>query len=234
MSDSDNSPRRSGGIDFEGDVDVGGDVAGRDVNKSVTVGFSEKAVQRLVITVGVIVFVTAACFFTGGVALGAGLSALNREVNSSRDAAASFTEKLQDAEAVSAGETQRFEFSEDELSSYVRFVAGPQIGLSDGKARIIDQDSIVVGGKLAGLGNLNVAATYRLQENEDTAFQLESAAVQLVSIEGSSFGWVAVPNALLQQYTQPVEDRLGNFRVTHIQSIAGSGGGGLALQVTAP
>jgi hypothetical protein len=234
MSDSDNSSKRSGGIDFEGDVDVSGDVAGRDVHKSVTVGFSEKAVQRLVITVAVIVFVTAACFFTGGVALGAGLSALNRQVNSSEQAAISFAEKLQDAESVAAGETQPFVFSEDELSSYVRFIAGPQIGLSEGKARIVEPDLIAVGGRLAGLANLNVAATYRIQEHAENAFQLESAAVQLVPIEGSSFGWVAVPNALLQQYTRPVEERLGDYIVTDIRAIGGDGGGGLALQVTAP
>jgi len=82
-SDSGDNEYRSGGIDVEGDASVGGDVAGRDVVKSTTVvGYSEKAVLRLVIVVGAMVFVTAACFFTGGIVLGSQVfAALERPVN---------------------------------------------------------------------------------------------------------------------------------------------------------
>jgi len=77
-----------GGVNVEGggDVTVGGDVAGRDVVKTTAtttiVGFSPKDVQRLIITVGVIVFVTAGIFFSGGLAVGfVALRELNRTVN---------------------------------------------------------------------------------------------------------------------------------------------------------
>ena len=59
-----------------GDVNVGGDIVGRDkVTQTTTtvtnVGMAPEAVRRLVITVGVMVFVTALCFFSGGLVVGA-------------------------------------------------------------------------------------------------------------------------------------------------------------------
>ena len=54
----------------------GGDVVGRDkVTQTTTtvtnVGMTPEAVRRLVITVGALVFVTAFCFFSGGLVVGA-------------------------------------------------------------------------------------------------------------------------------------------------------------------
>ncbi|MEP7199646.1 MAG: hypothetical protein ABI874_07510, partial [Chloroflexota bacterium] len=55
--------------------DVRGKQIGVEIDGSVgtvTTGFSAQAVQRLVITVGVLVFVTAVCFLSGGIVIGIG------------------------------------------------------------------------------------------------------------------------------------------------------------------
>ncbi|MDW8327471.1 MAG: hypothetical protein RMK99_12970, partial [Anaerolineales bacterium] len=120
------------------DVSIGGDVAGRDVVKTTTTitGFSEQAVQRLVLIVGALVFVTAACFFSGGVAVGFfAFDALNKQVGSSPEAAARFEDRLEQLNNLQAGQRFEFVFSEDEISSYVRFIAGPQLGFAPDTGR---------------------------------------------------------------------------------------------------
>ena len=132
-------------------VSISGDVAGRDIIKTTTigddliqgdvtnvtnVGMSPQAVQRLIITVGLVVFVTAACFFAGGIFVGANVfAALNKPVNSGTDAAARFEQKIDAVAQLQPGETYQLRFTEDELSSYLKFVLGPQIGLSNARAR---------------------------------------------------------------------------------------------------
>src|SRR5512145_3148187 len=85
----------SGGVT----VQPGGDVVGRDkVTQSTTVtnvGMTPEAVRRLVIAVGAMVFVTAFCFFSGGIVVGAvALQALGRNVDSSLANAATFQARL--------------------------------------------------------------------------------------------------------------------------------------------
>lgn len=232
MPDSSDQPQpdqnetsdRSGGIDIEGDLSVTGDVAGRDIDKSVTVGYSAKAVQRLLITVGVLVFVTALCFFSGGVVLGAAVfNSLDRTVASSQVAADVFEEKLSIAQSITSGEEYEFEFTEEELSSYVRFSAGPRIGLSDGRARFVEPELVAIGGKLEALGDLRVAATFRLQEDSETPFALESVAVQVLPFEGSAFGWVTVPNVLVASFAEQVQEQLGSgYVVNQIDASSGT------------
>src|SRR5690349_11353400 len=140
------------------DVNVDGDLAGRDIVKNTTttttnVGFSIDAVQRLVIAVGLMVFLTAACFFSGGVVVGgAALAALDKKVGSSLDAANSMQAKLDQIRALGPGTQFQFTFSEDEISSYLRFIAGPPMGVSDGKVRLLEPGKLVMGGEASQLG----------------------------------------------------------------------------------
>ena len=216
---TEDTPERSGGIDVEGDITVGGDVAGRDVVKPVTVvGYSAQAVQRLVITVGALVFATAACFFSGGVVLGAGViarlddppvNANGQSVNSSEDAAAILEAKLAAVDRLPAGQAFRLEFSEDELSSWVRFRASEELGLADGKARFLGASGqVVVGGQLRSLGNLSIAVKFSLQPHSDRPLRLESAAVKLIPIAGA-LGWMAAPNFLFTAFADQLNAQLG-------------------------
>ncbi len=205
-------------------MNIGGDVAGRDVVKSTTVGddyiagnvtnvtnvgLAPKAVQRLIITVGVLVFATAACFFAGGIFIGANVfGALNRSVESTPDAAARFAQKLAEVSNLPPGDTAWLRFSEQELSSYVRLVLGPSIGLENARARVLDNGQYVVYGRYADLG-LPVMMIVEPQTNSAQIIKIVQAAVHVIPIGGqdpgtvSSLGWLPVPGALVQ----PLVDR---------------------------
>lgn len=222
-------PKPDGDLNIasSGDVNVGGDVAGRDVVKNTTtttvthVGFSEKAVQRLLLMVGAMVFVTAACFFTGGVALGfAAFPALSRPVGSSQSAAQNFQTNLSELQALPAGQAVQFTFTEDEISSYVKFIIGPQLGFApeSGRARFVDDTSIVIAGNLESANNLPVAATFQLSNEPGQPLQLTGAAAQLLDT-GSAFGWVAVPTGMLQSVQDRLNSLLDNVQVTSATAI---------------
>lgn len=210
-------------IASSGDVNVGGDVVGGDLVKNTTtsnvtnVGFSEKAVQRLLLMVGAMVFVTAACFFTGGLAIGfAAFPALAKTVGSSESAAQNFQQKLAQVQALPAGQPAQINFTEDEISSYVKFIIGPQLGFvaGSGRARFVDDTSLVIAGQLMDANNLPVAATFQLSNEPGQPLKLTGAAAQLIDTN-SAFGWVAVPTGMLQ----PVQDRM-NALLSNIQVVS--------------
>jgi hypothetical protein len=222
---------RSGGVDFQDDVSVQGDVAGRDVVRHTTVGYGPQAVQRLIITVGVLVFVTAACFFSGGVLIGSRVfaafdrlpvDASGQSVQSSPQAAREFQAKVNAIQSLAPGQAFQFSFSEDELSSYINFQIGADLGLHDGKARFIEPGLVAIGGQMMDLGNLNAVATFRVQENAAQPLRLESAAVQLLSIRNSTFGWVSVPAGLLAPLADRANALLGDFVVRGLQARPGA------------
>ena len=225
---------RAGGDVVGGDkITAGRDVAGRDIvhiddRDVIQVGYSSKAVQRLVITVGVLVFVTAACFFSGGILIGARvfsqfdrlpINAQGQLVNSSEASALSMAHKIEEAKAIGAGDQYLLEFSEDELSSYIHFVIGPELGLVDGRARFVAPGVIAISGQFGALGNLPVLVTFSVQSNASEIVQVEQVAVQVLRIENSSFGWVIVPNVLVAQIAGKVKDILGSgYTVTSVQA----------------
>lgn len=210
---------RNGGVSLtsSGDVSVGGDVAGRDVIRSTTqIGFSEKAVQRLLITVGVMVFATAACFFSGGVVVGAvAFNAFDRPVDSSSEAAQRMQNRVQFIQQLPAGTEFDLGFTEEELSSWVRFTIGEQIGFAPGtgRARILSADQLAIEGRLVEAGNVLVRATLRLTRDPERPAKFEAVAVQVLDTN-SQFGWVAVPTAVVQPLETRLADLLGGVRLT--------------------
>jgi hypothetical protein len=195
-------------IEAKGDVTVSGDVAGRDVVKTTTqIGFSEAAVQRLVLTVGVLVFITAACFFASGVAAAGAALALAKSVNVSSQAADSMQAKLDALQALKPGETFQQTFTEEELNSYWQLVAGPQIGLTPGTGavRLLPGHQILIAGRTRMTGNYRVAATFEPRlDSPGQTFKLDSAAVQVLPLGSTQWGWVPVPAAVLQPLAQNV------------------------------
>ncbi len=195
-----------GGVEIRGhaDVSVGGDLAGRDIVKTSTtnVGFSASAVQRLLITVGAIVFVTAACFFVGGAVVGgAVIAALNKFVPVSAQAADSMQVKLNALQSLPPGAPFQQTFSEEELNSYWQLIAAPQVGIAPGtgKVRLLGDNKVLVAGRVGTVGNLMVAAVFTPQLNRPgQAFRLDSAAVRVLPLGNSSFGWVPLPAGVLR------------------------------------
>lgn len=213
-------PEREGGahLGAGGDVNVGGDVAGRDVVKNTTTitGISEKTVLRLVLIVGALVFVTAACFFSGGVVLGAAtLAALNRPVASAPEKGVLFQQKLAALQTVSPGQAFTLAFNEDEISSYVKYILGPQIGFlpETGRVRLVDNREVVVSGQLASLNGLEVAATFQLSNEPGRPLALQGAAAHVLKLGNSPFGWTALPANLLQPAADQLNALLGNVQL---------------------
>jgi hypothetical protein len=206
------------------DLSAGRDIAGRDVVTQTTlVGLSPKFALQLAALVGMMVFVTAACFFSGGIALGAGaFVALNRQVDSNVLAAASMQGKLQQVSALPPNQRVRLGFTEEELSSYFRFVLAPELGIHDGRARFLSADRLLIYGQTSQLGNLPFIATYTVQLNSSDPLRLTGAAVQWIRVGESNIGWVAVPTFFFRTLDDQVRDLLGpNLWLTSVQVLPG-------------
>jgi hypothetical protein len=198
------------------DIEAGRDIAGRDVVSHTTyIGFSQEHVLRLVLAVGGLVFITAVCFFTGGVAVGAGVfEGFQREVNSSPEAAESMQEKLLAIQDLPPNQPFEVTLTEAEISSYFRFIVGPEVGVENGRARLISEDTIALRGELRGV---EFIATFQVQDKPGEALRLRSAAVRVFGSDDGGFGWVAVPRVLLEPLARRINEFLGRgFRVVAV------------------
>jgi hypothetical protein len=187
-----------------GDVNVAGDsISGQTV--SVQQGLSANQVQRLLLTVGGLVFVTAACFFVlGAISAAAVVNVLQRPLvgGSSPADAAEMQRKLQELAALQPGQQFQVAFSEDELSSYFRFIAGPRIGVQEGKVRLMDEAGVLaLGGNIDSFGGLPFAAEVEVTTGEQPLVVRRAWLKVLPSPEGSSIGYVPV-TPLVQSLNQ--------------------------------
>ena len=204
----------SGGANLQAadDINVGGDVVGRDKVTQTTitnVGMSPEAVRRLVITVGGLVFATAFFFFAfGAITAAAALSAFNRELPSSPQAAADFQHQLQIIDAAAPGKTFNWQFEENDLSSYLRFTLGPQIGF-DGRARFLSSQQTSFKGAWSGVGNLPVMVITTIQTDSTELYKTDRAYVQILPL-GDNLGWVPVPASTVQPLIDQINQDIGS------------------------
>lgn len=220
-----------GGIDIRGgDVRAGRDIVAGDVNiagdsitgQTVTVqrGYSASEVQRLVLIVGALVFVTGAAFFIfGALSAAAVLAALDRPLpnGSSEQAAVRMQQRIQALNQLQPGDRFRLTFTEQELSSYFRFVLGPQVGVSEGKARFMDTPGqIAIGGNLDNLNGRPFAAELDVTTGA-VPFELRGAWLKAVPTPGGvTFGWVPV-TPLAQDLSQRINSLLfGKVHFTQV------------------
>ena len=206
----------NGGINIQSghDVSIGGDVIGRDKVSNTTtrvtnIGMSPDAVRRLVIAVGAMVFVTAFCFFASGAVAGAAaLSAFQRELPSTPEAAGRFQAQLKQIDALPAGQQFEWQMIENDLSSYIRFMLGPPIGF-DGRARFLPSQQIAFSGPWSGVGNRPVMVVMTVQTNSDQLFKIDRASVQILPL-GVNFGWVPVPASVVQPLVDAINADIGS------------------------
>ena len=207
---------------------AGRDIVGRDVvtnttNTTTNVGFSVSAVQRLMVTVGMLVFVTAACFFSGGAALGgAAIAALNKpDTSANAGLAAEFADILATLQNLQPGEATTVQFTEAQISAYFNQIVAPTLPLdiTAGKVRLLGDSQLVVGGRAGDLGNVNFAATFNRQDDPGAPLRLSAAAVQALDLGGSPFGWVAIPTTPLQPLATGLNDLFGGVQITDVQSV---------------
>lgn len=209
----------SGGVTVQpgGDANVGGDVVGRDkvVQTTTTVthvGMTPEAVRRLVIAVGAMVFVTALCFFSGGIVAGVvAVQALGRPVDSSLANAASFQSKLDQVNAAEPGQLGVWGFTEGELSAYFRHDLGPRIGIAPetGRARFLPNGQVEFYGRWSGFLDLPVLVVTNIEEDSATLYHTQSAAVRLFGNETDLFGLIAVPDFVVQPLVDAINADIG-------------------------
>ncbi|MBI4671351.1 MAG: hypothetical protein HY741_06740 [Chloroflexi bacterium] len=228
-------PRSS--IDIRGgDVQAGRDIVGGDVNVagdsisaqnvSVQRGFSADQVQRLVLIVGGLVFVTAACFFIfGALSAAAIVNVISRPLpgGSPVQAAIEMQQKIDALNSLEPGQRFRVLFKEEEISAYFRHIAGPKLGISNGKARLMDEPGqIALGGNLDRMNGMPFLAQVQVTTTE-TPLEVEGAWIKLLPTpEGMSFGWIPV-TALAQDFSQQLNAAL--FGKVHFTQIGQTGGG---------
>ncbi len=204
----------SGGTNVQagGDVNVGGDVIGRDKITQTTVtnvGMSPEAVRRLVITVASLVFVTAFCFFAfGAVTAAAALTAFARPLPSTPEAAKDFQGHLQVIADLPRGQAFEWQYEENDLSSYLRFILGPQIGF-DGRARFLSSQQTSFKGPWVGVNNLPVMVITTLQTNSAELYKTDRAYVQILPL-GDNLGWVPVPASTVQPLIDQINHDIGS------------------------
>ena len=97
-------------------------------------------------------FATAFCFFSGGIVVGfAALQAFDRPLPSTEAAAQDFQANLEQVQALPPGQAFQWSYTETDLSSYMHFILGPQIGF-DARARFLSTDEVAFQGNWSGLG----------------------------------------------------------------------------------
>lgn len=200
-------PKPRGGIDIQGgQVSAQRDIVAGDVNISgdsisggtITVqrGYSAPDVQRLILIVGGLVFVTAACFFIfGAISAAALVNVLSRPLVGGSDPrdALQMQAKIDQLKDLPPGQQFQVAFSEDEVSSYFRFVVGPAIGVSNGKARFLDEPGeIAISGNVDQFNGLPFLAQVNVTTGQ-VPFELETAWIKVLPTpEGVSFGYIPV------------------------------------------
>jgi hypothetical protein len=214
------------GRDIAGRDIAGHDIAGRDIyNTTTNIGFNQNTVLRLVIAVGLIVFLTAGCFFSGGIVVGVGaLLALNRDVPVTVASSASMQMKLADLQNTPPDTPFALSFSEEEINSYFHEVVAPDLNITNGKIRLLSPGELIVAGDASKLSNLPFAATFRVVTGQPgQTLKLVGAAVDLLPFTNGSFGWVAVPTAVLAPVAEQINDYLGGHFI--INDVSGGTSG---------
>lgn len=210
-----------------GNVNVAGDsISGQNVN--VQRGFSASDVQRLVIIVGALVFVTAAFFFAlGAIASAAIVSTLQRDLPSGSQvqAAQTMQSKIDQLNSLESGQRFQVQFTEEEVSSYFRFIAGPQLGISNGKVRFMEEaGQIAIGGNVDAMGGIPFAAEVNVT-TEEMPLQLQAAWLKLLPTpQGSSIGYFPV-TAFAHDFEQSLNRKLfGRVQFTQVAQTGGGAG----------
>ena len=214
------------------DLSIGGDLAGRDIiNTSTTgvgtqnigtvrVGWSEQAVVRLALVVGTLVFVTAACFFSGGLAVG-GLvfnAFRDRPLSPMPEQAETFQQRLDAIEGTQSGQGFTLTLNEEELNAFVHYRLGEQIGFvsETGEARLVDdggRNLIAVRGDYAPLGGMPVIVTFALTDAPGAPLQLTGASARIFGGRDGGLGWVLVPVDALRAVEVQINALLGDVQL---------------------
>ncbi len=217
-----------GGIEITGgDVRAGRDIVAGDeiiqgdsiTGQNVTVqrGYSADQVQRLVLIVGGLVFLTAACFFTfGAISAAALVTVINRPMQAQPQKAEAMAAKIDALNQLQPGQTFTVNFTEEEINSYVNLRLGPALGVNNASARFTGQKGqIALSGNSKDFNNLPFLAVLNVTTG-DKPFVLQNAYLKVLPTpQGSSIGYVPV-TPLGSVLNQRINALFGNVQITNV------------------
>ncbi|HZY41143.1 MAG TPA: hypothetical protein VFF59_03995, partial [Anaerolineae bacterium] len=144
-----------------------------------------------------------------------------------------FAQQMDTVAQMEPGDTYQLRFTEQELSSYLRLILGPQIGLSNARVRVLGNGQFVVYGRYADLGGLPIMLVGGPQAGSDQLFNISQSSAQIVPVDAgqpntvSTLGWVPVPNAIVQPLIDkalaPAQQRYTLTNVSVANPSAGAG-----------
>ncbi|MFN8596421.1 MAG: hypothetical protein U0559_09595 [Anaerolineae bacterium] len=176
------------------------------------------ALKPLVIFFVVIGVIIIGALLSGGIFVGP--APCDRPVPLSPVASREFAAQIERAKRLGPGDVQALRFTEEMLNSYVHDFTAAQNLLGKGQARFVEPGVVMICGEYAAAGNLTIAAKFRVFTNNDQPFQLEGVATRVINT-GGTFGWVAVPNVLVEQFN--LSDRVnevmgGSYFITRLDA----------------
>lgn len=166
---------------------------------------------KLGIALGALMMLLVACGFSGGLVAGRFIQFTNDPVPSLPSAGIQMADDLAAIEALPAGATTRLEVDNVKATSYANlYLTGPDSPIERIHARFLDtaQTSLNMTVTLPVLGQKQVVAAYNIGVDQGRmVIAPEAASVRLIDT-GGLFGWIAIPNVLLEPVTRFIQSRL--------------------------
>ena len=136
------------------------------------------------------------------------LQAFARPLPSTMTAAQDFQAGLDQVQALPPGQAFQWAYTENGLSSYLHFILGPQIGF-DARARFLSSDEVAFQGNWSGMLGLPVTVVTRMETDSPQLYHTVSAAVQILPLSNSNFGWVPLPVSAVQPLVDAINQDIG-------------------------
>ncbi len=166
---------------------------------------------KLGFALGALMVLLIACGFSGGLVAGRFIQFTGDPVPSEIAAGMQMANELAAIESLPAGAQSRLEVDNIKATSYANlYLTGPDSPIQRIHARFLDtsQTSLNMTVTLPVLGQRQVVAAYNISADQGRlVLGTEAASVRLLDT-GGLFGWIAIPNFMLEPVTRFIQSRL--------------------------
>jgi hypothetical protein len=166
---------------------------------------------KLGVALGALMMLLVACGFSGGLVAGRFIQFTGDPIPNRPSAGIQMADELAAIEALPAGAQSRLEIDNIKATSYGNlYLTGPESPIQGIHMRFLDtsQTSLNMTVTLPVLGQRQVVAAYNVGVDQGRlVIAPEAASVRMLNT-GSLFGWVAIPNLMLEPVTRFIQSRL--------------------------
>lgn len=183
---------------------------------------------KLGIALGALMMLLVACGFSGGLVAGRFIQFTGEPVPNVPSAGIQMADNLAAIEALPAGAKTQLEVDNVRATSYANlYLTGPDSPIARIHARFLDtaQTSLNMTVTLPVLGQKQVVAAYNIGLDQGRmVIAPEAASVRLIDT-GGLFGWIAIPNFILDPVTRFIQSRLDSAaKIVSIDRLTASEG----------